>query len=88
VSGSSGDLLDEVGDARGVVLHGKRSLEDVAVTVANECDVFALGVVEGDAENLGGVSGAFEDGADEGVLVAIDRLDLAGCFHGTVRMPC
>jgi hypothetical protein len=48
------------------------------VAIANEGDVLALGVVECDAEHFAGVSGTFEDGTDEGVLIAIDGLDLAG----------
>ncbi|MEO7100188.1 MAG: hypothetical protein ABI162_12565 [Luteolibacter sp.] len=51
------------------------------MTVADEGDVFALGIVEGDAKDFAGISGAFEDGADEDVLVAIDGLDLAGFLH-------
>ena len=82
------NFLDEVGDACGVVFNGKRGFEDVAVAIANEGDVLALGVVEGDAEDFAGVSGTFEDGADKGVLVSINGLDLAGCFHGTMKIPC
>ncbi len=66
-----------MGDAGRIVLNGKRGFENIAVAVANQGDVLALGVVEGDAKHLSGISGAFEDGTDEGVLVAIDGLDLA-----------
>ena len=51
--------------------------------------MLAFGIVEGDAEHFAGASGALEDGADEGVLVTINGLDLAGwLFHGTVTMSC
>lgn len=43
--------------------------------------------VEGDANDLTGVSGALENGADEDVLVSIDGLDVTGCFHGTAEIP-
>jgi hypothetical protein len=59
------------------------------VTVADKRDVFALGVVEGDAEDFAGVSGMLKDGADEGVLIAVDGLDLAWwLFHGDAKIPC
>lgn len=87
-AGRGCDFLDEVSDAFRVVLDGEGGFEDVSVTVADECDVFALGVVKDDAEDLVGVAAALEDSADEDVLVLIDGLDLAGCFHGTVKGPC
>ena len=75
---SSGcDFLDEMGDACRVVFNGEGGFEDVAVAIADECDVFALGVVECDAEDFAGVSGTLEDGADEGVLVSINGLGFA-----------
>ena len=87
--GGGGDFLDEVGDARRVVFIGKGCFEDAAVAVADECDMLAFGIVEGDAEHFAGASGALEDGADEGVLVTINGLDLAGwLFHGTVKISC
>ena len=76
-AGSGGDFLDEMGDACRVVFNGEGGFEDVAVAIADECDVFALGVVEGDAEDFAGVSGTLEDGADEGVLVSINGLGFA-----------
>ncbi len=48
------------------------------MAVADEGDMLALGVVEGDTENLAGIAGALEDGTNERVLVSIDRLDFAG----------
>ena len=42
-AGGGGDFLDAVGDAGGVVFDGDGGLEDVAVAVADECEVFALG---------------------------------------------
>jgi hypothetical protein len=42
------------------------------MVIADEADVFALGVVESDADDLAGISGAFEDGANKGVGVTID----------------
>jgi hypothetical protein len=57
-----------VGDASDVVFHGEGGFENVAMATADEGYVFALGVVEGDAEDFKGVPGAFEDGADEGIL--------------------
>ena len=75
---SSGcDFLDEMGDACCVVFNGEGGFKDVTVAIADECDVFALGVVEGDAEDSAGVSGTLEDGADEGVLVSINGLGFA-----------
>ena len=58
------------------------------MTVADEGDMFALGVVEGDAEDFAGVSGALEDGAEEGVLVAIDGwiCVMASSWHA--KIPC
>jgi hypothetical protein len=47
--GGGRDLLDEEVDAGGVVLHRKGGFENVAVAVTDQCDVFALGIVEGDA---------------------------------------
>jgi hypothetical protein len=76
MAGGGRDLLDEVRDACGVVLDREGVLEDIAIAVADEGDVLALGIVEGDAKNLAGVTGSLEDGTDEGVLVAIDGLDL------------
>ncbi len=57
--------------------------------VGRKCDVFALGIVEGDAEDLSGVPGALENRADEHVLIAINRGDFGmfGCLHGTTMMP-
>ena len=49
--------------------------------------MLTLGVVEGDAENIPGVSCALEEGTDEGVLVAIDGLVCFGFFHGTMEIP-
>jgi hypothetical protein len=72
-AGGGGDLLDEVSDSSRGVLDRKRGFEDVAVTVADQGDVLGLGVVESDAEDLAGAARALEDGADEDVLVAIDR---------------
>jgi hypothetical protein len=78
-----------MGDACGVVFHRKGGFENVALTVADEGDVFELCIVERDAEDFAGVSGAFEDGPDESVLVSINGLDLAGWFlHGGVKIPC
>ena len=80
-AGGGRDLLDEEVDPGGVVFHREGGLEDVAVAVADERDVFALGVVEGDAENLAGIAGALEDGAEEDVLVSIDGCGfVAGMF--------
>ena len=55
-AGGGGDFLDEVGDTRRVVLNGEGGFEDVAVAIADEGDVLAFGVVEGDAEDFAGVS--------------------------------
>jgi hypothetical protein len=74
---SSANLLDEKVDACGVVLDWEGGFEDVAVAVADEGEVFVFGIVEGDTENHAGITGALEDGADEGVLIAIDGVGLA-----------
>jgi len=87
-AGSGRYLFDEEGYTRGVVLNREGCLEDVAVAVANERDVFALGVVEGDTEDLMGLACALEDCADVCVLVSIDGCGFTGCFHGTVKIPC
>ena len=76
-TGGGGDLLYQEVDARGVVLDGESGLEDVSVAVADQGEVFAFGVIKRDAENLAGITGSLEDGADEGVLVAIDGGGLA-----------
>ncbi len=52
-------------------------LEEVALTVANECDVFAISVFERDTEDFAGGAGALEYGADKGTLVRSKRLGLA-----------
>ena len=88
-AGSGGGFFDQVDDAYGVVFQGKGGLEDVAVTVTDEGDVLAFGIVEGNAEDLAGVPGTFENGADESVLITIDGLDFAYWFaHGIVKIPC
>jgi hypothetical protein len=71
-AGGGDDFLDEGGDACCVVLNGEGGFENVAMVIADEADVFALGVVESDADDLAGISGAFEDGANKGVGVTID----------------
>jgi len=48
------------------------------LSLDNKGDVLTLGIVESDAKHLAGVSGAFEDGTNEGVLISINRLDLVG----------
>ena len=59
------------------------------MAIADGCDVLAFDIVESDVEHFVGVSGPLEDGADEGVLVTINGLDLAGwLFHGPVKIPC
>ena len=72
-AGGGRHLLDQEVDAGGVVLHRKGGFENVAVAVTDQRDVLALGVVEGDAEDLAGVPGAFENRPDERVLISIDR---------------
>ena len=68
---------------------GKDALRTSPWPSPDECDMLAFGIVEGDAEHFAGASGALEDGADEGVLVTINGLDLAGwLFHGTVKVSC
>ncbi|MFT6862697.1 MAG: hypothetical protein ACJAVK_001256 [Akkermansiaceae bacterium] len=87
-AGGGRDLLDEEVDAGGVVLHRKGRFENVAVAVTDQCDVFALGIVEGDAEDLAGVPVALENRPDEHVLIAIDRGDfgLFGSLHSTTKV--
>ena len=89
MTGGGGDFLDEVGDTGGVVFNGEGSFEDVAMAVADEGEVFALGIVEGDAKDFLGIPGPFENGADKGVLIAIDGLDFTYWLtHGTAKIPC
>ena len=75
---------------KGVVLHRKGGFENVAVAITDQCDVFTLGIVEGDAEDLAGIPGALENRPDEHVLITIDRCNfgLFGSLHGTTMMPC
>ena len=56
-------MLDKPGDARGVVFHREGTLEDVTVAVADESNVFALGVVEGNTDDLAGIPGVLKKGA-------------------------
>lgn len=65
MTGGGGDFLEQMLDASGVVFDGKGGFEDVAVAVADQGEVLALGVVEGDAENFSGISSTLEKGADE-----------------------
>ena len=69
------DLPAEIGDTLCIVVDRERVLEDVAVAVAAERDVFALGVVEGDTEDFSRRAGPLEDCPDLRVLVAVDGLD-------------
>ena len=85
--GGGGDFLDEIIDACGVVLNRESGFEDIAVAVADEGEVFALGVVKGDTEDIAGIPGALEDGANVDVLISIDGLCFARCFHGTEKIP-
>lgn len=89
-AGGGRDLLDQEVDAGGVVFHRKGGFENVAVAFTDQRDVFALGVVEGNAVDLSGVPGALENRPDEHVLIAIDRCDfgLFGSLHGTTKKPC
>jgi hypothetical protein len=57
------------------------------VAVADESEVFALGVVNGDTEDIAGIPSALEDGANVDVLISIDGLCFARCFHGTEKIP-
>ena len=66
------DLLDQEVDAGGVVRHRQGGFGNVAAAVADQCEVLALSVVGGEAEDLAGVPGAFQNCPDEHVLIAID----------------
>jgi hypothetical protein len=68
-----GDLLDEIGDSSRGVLDREGGFEDVAVTVADQGDVLGFCIVQGNAEDLSGTARTLEKGADEDVLVAVDR---------------
>ncbi len=88
-AGGGGNFLDEMGDADGVFFSGEGGFEDVAMAVADKGEVLTLGIVEGNAEDFSGVSGTLKNGVDEGVLIAIDGLDLACWFvDGSVKIPC
>ena len=87
MTGGGRDFLKQMLDASGVVFDGKGGFEDVAVAVADQGEVLALGVVEGDAENFSGISSTLEKGADECVLIAINGLVCFGFFHGTMEIP-
>jgi len=53
--------------------------------------VLALGVVEGDTEDLAGIACALEKGAHKNALITEDGLALWGglrSFHDPERMPC
>ena len=65
MTGGGRDFLEQMLDASGVVFDEKGGFEDVAVAVADQGEVPALGVVEGDAENFFGISSTLEKGADE-----------------------
>ena len=84
-AGGGGDLLDKEGDALGRVFNREGLPEDVAVAVATQGHMLALGVVEGDAENLAGIGGFLKNRPEKGVLVAVDG---GRCgFHGILKMP-
>jgi len=72
VAGGGGDLLDKIGCTRRVVCHREGTLEDVTVAVADEGNVFALGVVEGNTDDLAGIPGVLTKGAKSRVLAAVD----------------
>ena len=69
------DLLASMGDTLRGVVDREWVLEDIAVPVAAERDMFALGVGDGDTEGFARRTGPLEDGSDLLVLVAVDGLD-------------
>ncbi len=59
---------------------------------AHKGDVFALGIVEGNTDDLAGIPGALKEGAQSGVLAAIDGFAfwlhgncMAAMFRGSWR---
>ena len=87
-AGGGRHFLDQELDAGSTVLHRKGGFENVTVAVTDQGDVLALGVVEGEAEDLAGVPGAFENRPDEHVLIAIDRCRRIISQDTSCRNPC
>ncbi len=68
---------DEPSGRSGSVCSTRSAFHAVAVT--DQREVFALGMVEGEAEDLAGVPCELENCPDEHLLIAIDRGDF-GCL--------
>ena len=82
------NFLAEERDPLRAVLHGKRFFKDVAKAVTAEGDVFAFGVIEGDAEHLAGRGGFLENGSDFDALTTVDGFCWIGFMfvHGHTRL--
>jgi hypothetical protein len=68
-------------------VHREWLTQNIAVAIATKRDMFALGIIEGNAEHFSRITGSFKDSFEKLVLVAVDGLCKFNIFHGIMKMP-